>query len=346
MVVPIATPRRLAATLPTPPMTLSALYCETILAHNRLPKNFGPLTSATHCGEGRNASCGDQVRMALQLSNRGVIEACRFEGESCAICTASASMLSQAAIGARRAKIVDLHTAMMAQMDSGIGADQALGELAVFAELQAHPARQRCALLPFDAMARALAGPITETVAGELQFRAADDDDIPAIVALVESAYRGAGSRQGWTTEADLLDGQRTDVASVAALIQTPDSQVLLALRDRQLLGCAQVEAHDGVGYFGMFAVSPGQQGGGIGDQILRRAEQIAKDRYQAAVMTMTVISVRQELIAYYQRRGYRPSGQRKAFPYGDERFGVPKRGDLEFMVLVKSLPTTPSVTD
>lgn len=328
-------------------MTLSALYCERILTHNRAPKNLGPLVTATHCGEGRNASCGDQVRMTLQLGARDEVQACHFEGESCAICTASASMLSTAVLGLRSQQVAALHGAMIEQMRTGIGADQALGELAVFAELQAHPARQRCALLPFDAVLRALIEPIAAMVAAaELQFRSADEADIHAIVALVESAYRGAVSRQGWTTEADLLDGQRTDAASVAALIQAPDSQVLLALRDGQLLGCAQVEAHDGVGYFGMFAVSPRQQGGGIGDGILRRAEQIVRDHYHAAVMTMTVISVRKELIAYYQRRGYRPSGQRKAFPYGDERFGVPKRGDLEFLVLVKSLPTSTTAAD
>lgn len=170
------------------------------------------------------------------------------------------------------------------------------------------------------------------------EFRSANSDDIPAIVALVESAYRGDASRQGWTTEADLLDGQRTDVVTVATLIDTPGSQVLLAFEDGQLRGCAQVEVYAEVGYFGMFAVVPSAQGDGIGSNILAEAERRARDRQGATVMTMTVISLRKELIAYYQRRGYRITGQSKPFPYGDERFGLPRRADLEFIVMAKPL--------
>lgn len=170
------------------------------------------------------------------------------------------------------------------------------------------------------------------------EFRSASSDDIPAIVALVESAYRGETSRQGWTTEADLLDGRRTDVATVASLIDTPDSQVLLALENGVVCGCAQVEVYAEVGYFGMFAVTPGSQGDGIGSRILAEAERRAREQLGATLMTMTVISVRKELIAYYQRRGYRITGQTKPFPYGDERFGLPKRADLEFQVLAKPL--------
>ncbi len=157
-------------------------------------------------------------------------------------------------------------------------------------------------------------------------------------MALVESAYRGDASRQGWTTEADLLDGQRTDVVTVATLIETPGSQVLLAIENGELRGCAQVEVYDQVGYFGMFAVNPAAQGEGIGSKILAEAERHAREQREATVMTMTVISLRKELIAYYQRRGYRVTGQSKPFPYGDERFGLPRRADLEFIVLAKPL--------
>ena len=163
-------------------------------------------------------------------------------------------------------------------------------------------------------------------------------EDIPAIVALVESAYRGDSSRQGWTTEADLLDGQRTDLVTVASLIDTPGSQVLLALEGSQLLGCAQVAVHAEVGYFGMFAVLPSAQSAGIGSRILAEAERRARELQGATVMTMTVISLRRELIDYYQRRGYRSTGEARPFPYGDERFGLPRRGDLEFLVLAKPL--------
>lgn len=171
-----------------------------------------------------------------------------------------------------------------------------------------------------------------------IDYRAATEEDIPGIVSLVESAYRGDSSRQGWTTEADLLDGQRTDAVSVAALIHMPDSQILLAFMGGQLCGCAHIEGHNGVGYFGMFAVSPKAQGAGIGAALLAEAERIAFVDYGCITLTMTVISIRKELIDFYQRRGYLPTGATKPFPYGDERFGLPKRADLEFLVLAKNL--------
>ena len=171
-----------------------------------------------------------------------------------------------------------------------------------------------------------------------LTFRAAAPADAEAIVALVESAYRGDASRTGWTTEADLLDGRRTGVDDVLASIARPHSQVLLAERAGRLLACAHVAVDEGAGYFGMFSVVPGLQRAGVGKQVLAEAERIARDDYGQAVMRMTVIDVRDELIAYYERRGYRRTGIKKPFPYGDERFGLPKRDDLRFEVLEKTL--------
>jgi GNAT superfamily N-acetyltransferase len=212
-------------------------------------------------------------------------------------------------------------------------------DLAVFAELRNHPARQRCALLPFHALLDAMHHPLAlETTSPMIEYRVATEADIPAVVALVESAYRGDVSKQGWTTEADMLDGQRTDPVSVASLLLAPNSCVLLALRDSDLLGCAHVEGHDGVGYFGMFAVSPLAQGAGVGAALLAEAERVARSDYGCAIMTMTVISIRSELIAFYVRRGYKATGQTKAFPYDDPRFGIPKRADLEFAVFAKAL--------
>jgi ribosomal protein S18 acetylase RimI-like enzyme len=171
-----------------------------------------------------------------------------------------------------------------------------------------------------------------------LRFRAATAADAAAVVALVESAYRGEASRAGWTTEADLLDGQRTDAADVLACIARPRSQVLLAESGGRLLACAHVADEDGAGYFGMFSVVPGLQGGGVGSQVLAEAERIARDELGLAMMRMTVIDVREALIAWYERRGYRRTGIKKPFPYGDERFGRPRRDDLRFEVLEKSL--------
>ena len=172
-----------------------------------------------------------------------------------------------------------------------------------------------------------------------LVFRLAVAADIPAVVALVESAYRGDSGRRGWTTESDLLDGRRTDAEDVAATMARPDSLILLAERDGRLLASCNIEKLPEGGYFGMFAVDPTEQGGGLGKAVLAEAERIAREQWRCRAMHMTVIEQRAELIAWYGRRGYRRTGQYKPFPYGDERFGIPLRDDLRFEVLLKELP-------
>jgi ribosomal protein S18 acetylase RimI-like enzyme len=171
-----------------------------------------------------------------------------------------------------------------------------------------------------------------------LQFRNAGAADIDAIVALVTSAYRGDASRAGWTTEADFLDGNRVEPGVLRADIERPHSRVLLVERDGELLACAHIAIEDGAGYFGMFAVRPTLQGAGIGKTVLEEAERIVRDEWRLPAMRMTVIDVRDELVAFYERRGYRRTGIRKPFPYGDPRFGLPKRDDLRFEVLEKNL--------
>lgn len=173
---------------------------------------------------------------------------------------------------------------------------------------------------------------------GELQFRAATEADIDAIVLLVTRAYRGESSRAGWTTEADLLDGDRIDPEVLRADIERPRSRVLLALRDGALLACAHVADDGGRGYFGMFAVEPTLQGGGIGRAVVAECERIARTEWRLSSMRMTVIDLRGELIAWYERLGYRRTGEHLPFPYGDARFGVPRRDDLRFAVLEKAL--------
>ncbi|MFJ8478018.1 GNAT family N-acetyltransferase [Kitasatospora sp. NPDC094011] len=169
-------------------------------------------------------------------------------------------------------------------------------------------------------------------------FRNAVAADVPALVELVESAYRGDASRAGWTTEADLLDGQRTDADGVREIIDDPRAVLLVAERAGELVACCHVEGRSDHAYFGMFAVRPQLQGGGLGASVLAEAERRAREELGAARMHMTVIRVRAELIAYYERRGYVRTGQLSPFPYGDERFGVPKRQDLAFELLTKSL--------
>lgn len=170
----------------------------------------------------------------------------------------------------------------------------------------------------------------------DARFRAATAGDIPALAALVTSAYRGEASRAGWTTEADLLDGQRIDPEILRHDIERPHSRVVVLERDGVPLACAHVAVDDGAGYFGMFAVRPDLQARGIGSRVLAECERIVRDEWKLPVMRMTVIDVRDELIAYYRRRGYQRTGIRKPFPYGDERFGIPKRDDLRFEVLEK----------
>ncbi|MCX4751406.1 GNAT family N-acetyltransferase [Kitasatospora sp. NBC_01287] len=174
----------------------------------------------------------------------------------------------------------------------------------------------------------------------DLAFRPATARDIPALVELVESAYRGDASRVGWTTEADLLDGQRTDPDSVAQALARPDTRVLLAERagTGELLACCTVERRGGGAYFGMFSVRPAQQGGGVGRLVLAEAERIAREEWGATELEMTVIVQRADLIAWYERRGFNRTGELSPFPYGDPSFGLPKRPDLAFERLVKAL--------
>lgn len=171
------------------------------------------------------------------------------------------------------------------------------------------------------------------------RFRLATRQDVAAVRALVESAYRGEASRAGWTTEADLLDGQRTDEEALDALLATPGSVMVLAESDEDgLVGCCALEARpDATAYLGLFAVRPTRQGSGIGSTILAEAERIAFEEWGAPILEMTVIGLRADLLAWYARRGYEPTGRTASFPYGDERSGIPRRPDLEFVVLAKS---------
>lgn len=172
----------------------------------------------------------------------------------------------------------------------------------------------------------------------DLEFRAASLADVDAITALVESAYRGDASRQGWTTEADFLDGQRIDRQLLVELISRSDARVIVVERDGLLLACCELQDQHGIAYFGMFAVRPSGQGAGIGNRLLLEAERLARDDWHCTEMRMTVIDIRDELMAWYERRGYRRTGEHKPFPYGDERFGIPLRDDLRFEVLRKPL--------
>lgn len=175
-------------------------------------------------------------------------------------------------------------------------------------------------------------------------FRDATSDDLEALVDLVESAYRGERSRSGWTSEADLIGGQRIDSAMMAAALRDRAAQILVAELDDRLVGCCEVrrtDEHD-VASFGMFAVDPTRQGRGLGHRILDAAEQVVGARWSVGRVRLTVVEQRPELIAWYERRGYVRTGATEPFPYGDPRFGVPRRDDLVFAVLEKRLGAAP----
>ncbi len=179
---------------------------------------------------------------------------------------------------------------------------------------------------------------MSDGVGPGLAFRWAKPADVEAIVRLVESAYRGEASRGGWTTEADLLDGQRTDSDSIRELVEGTDDRLLLVQRDNTLVASCHLRREGSATCFGMFAVTPALQAAGIGRAVLAEAERRAQTEFGAAEMRMTVIDCRAELIAWYERRGYSRTGQHSPFPYGDERFGVPRRQDLRFETLRKAL--------
>lgn len=172
----------------------------------------------------------------------------------------------------------------------------------------------------------------------ELKFSSAKPENVKALNKLVNSAYRGDSSRKGWTTEADLLEGQRTDEQALLDMISDPNSTILLALADEELRGCVFLKkTKSETCYLGMLTVDPTRQNEGVGAKLLKQSETWGKSQ-ACSEIKMTVISIRQELINWYLRHGYQATGEKEAFPYGDTRFGIPRRQDLEFVVLKKKI--------
>jgi predicted N-acetyltransferase YhbS len=167
-------------------------------------------------------------------------------------------------------------------------------------------------------------------------IRTAHPADADVIHLLVNSAYRGEGSKRGWTTEADLLGGQRTDREKVLEVLTNPDMRIELAYDDDQLIGCVQLTREPaGSCYLGMLTVDPGRQAAGLGSRLLSHGEQVARE-WGCASMRITVIHLRDELLRYYERRGYRLTGAVEPFPT-DPRYGLP-RTELKLLVLAKPL--------
>jgi ribosomal protein S18 acetylase RimI-like enzyme len=168
----------------------------------------------------------------------------------------------------------------------------------------------------------------------------ATDADLDEIVALVNSAYRGDSSRAGWTTEADYLEGQRTDAERLREQLAATEDAVMLTLRDDDgaLLGSVWLEPRGAdVWYLGMFTIRPDLQARGLGRDLLHESERFVRAR-GARRMRISVIQLRGALIAWYERRGFSATGESVPFPYGDERNGIPLRDDLQLLVFEKPL--------
>jgi len=172
-----------------------------------------------------------------------------------------------------------------------------------------------------------------------LDFRRAVSDDVDFIATLVNSAYRGESSRAGWTTEADILDGQRTDAHEISLLIEKNDSLILLCVCNEHIVGSVHLERLDALTtYMGMFVIMPELQGQGLGNLLMNTAENRARAEWGSQRMQIQVILLRKELISYYERRGYRRTGETLPFPVNEPKFGLPKIEGLMFEIFEKIL--------
>jgi len=165
--------------------------------------------------------------------------------------------------------------------------------------------------------------------------------DYTAIAELANLAYRGTGPGASWNVEAGIIEGERLSESLLREDIAAKPEAHLLTYRDNPdglLLGTVWLEPQgSGVWYLGLLTVRPDLQQRQLGRGLLAAAEEFARER-GAQRIRMTVVHVRDALIAWYQRRGYALTGETEPFPYHDERFGRPLRDDLHFVVLEKEL--------
>jgi ribosomal protein S18 acetylase RimI-like enzyme len=169
-------------------------------------------------------------------------------------------------------------------------------------------------------------------VMSPLNIRSAQALDLNALHRVIERAYRGETARKGWTHEADLLQDTRTDIETLESILKTPDTRLLVAEMNDKLIGCVQITNRgQGLCYLGLLCIDPDIQAKGLGRKLLAEAEHQAQNLYNSTKMEMTVIEQRSELLAYYIRRGYVLTNERRDFP-------VKVTPSLFMKVLTKSL--------
>ena len=170
-----------------------------------------------------------------------------------------------------------------------------------------------------------------------LSFYKAEITDASAIAELLNSAYRGDSSRLGWTSEADLIDGLRTTTAEVAQIIRREDAFILVGVLKDQIVATICCERHENTAKLGMIAVKPSLQNKGYGKEMIQAAEAITLREWRVAGFFMSVITIRTELIAFYERLGFERTGNLNDFPTESELWQV-KVPNLKFEYLVKIL--------
>lgn len=169
-----------------------------------------------------------------------------------------------------------------------------------------------------------------------ITFRTAQLSDVKELNSLVNSAYRGEAAKAGWTTEADLIDGKRTDPSALTEMIEHEHAQIELAIENGEIIGCVYLEKKGTVLYIGMLTVKPTLQGQGLGKTLMNRAVEYGRQSKMKSTR-MTVISERPELIGYYERMGFKWSGKTEPFPDHDPRNGKPRK-KLTFLEYVMDL--------
>ncbi|MFW5432469.1 MAG: GNAT family N-acetyltransferase [Methylophilaceae bacterium] len=172
-----------------------------------------------------------------------------------------------------------------------------------------------------------------------LNFHKADLVDAESVAKLINDSYRGETSRKGWTTEADILDGLRTTTANVAKIINRSDAFMLIGVLNDEIVAAIccelQVIAFKHTTHFGLIAVKPSLQNKGYGKDLITAAETMTKREWRVAGFHMTVISLRSELIAFYERLGYMRTGELKEFPKNSDLW-QPKVEGLSLEYLAK----------